>query len=87
MFENRTRRGIALGALAGLAFGSIAPTAAQQDTIRFGTALSLTGHLATEGKQVRGGHDFFAGTVNGRGGIDAAGKKYKVAIVYDDDDI
>lgn len=75
MFENRTRRGIAFGALAGLASGSIAPAAAQQDTIQFGTALSLTGNLATEGKQVRDDHDFFARTVNGRGGIDAAGKE------------
>lgn len=75
MFENRTRRGIALGALAGLAFGSIVPATAQQDTIRFGTALSLTGNLATEGKQVRDGYDFFVKTVNERGGIDAAGKE------------
>jgi ABC-type branched-chain amino acid transport systems, periplasmic component len=57
-----------------------------QDTIRFGTALSLTGNLATEGKQVREGYDFFVKTVNERGGIDVAGKKYKVEIVYYDDE-
>ena len=57
-----------------------------QETIKFGTALSLTGNLATEGKQVREGYDFYVKTVNERGGIDVAGKKYKVEIVYYDDE-
>ena len=68
-----------------LALSTIMPAAAQ-DMIRFGTALSLTGNLATEGKLVREGYDFFVKTVNERGGIDVAGKKYKVEIVYYDDE-
>lgn len=86
MFGEFIRRGIVLGAVAGLVATGIFPAAAQQDTIRFGTALSLTGNLATEGKQVRDGYDFFVKTVNERGGIEVAGKKYKVAIVYYDDE-
>lgn len=86
MFGAFIRRGIVLGAVAGLVATGIFPAAAQQDTIRFGTALSLTGNLATEGKQVRDGYDFFVKTVNERGGIEVAGKKYKVAIVYYDDE-
>ena len=60
--------------------------AAAQDTIRFGAALSLTGNLATEGKLVREGYDYFVKAVNERGGIDIGGKKYKVEIVYYDDE-
>lgn len=60
--------------------------AAAQDTIRFGAALSLTGNLATEGKLVREGYDFFVKHINERGGIEVAGKKYKVEITYYDDE-
>lgn len=79
------RRIVAAGLSILLALSTIMPAAAQ-DIIRFGTALSLTGNLATEGKLVREGYDFFVKTVNERGGIDVAGKKYKVEIVYYDDE-
>jgi len=56
-----------------------------QDVIRFGASLSLTGRLSTEGKRVKDGYDFYVKHVNALGGIDIAGKKYKVDIVYYDD--
>lgn len=64
----------------------VAHPATAQDKIRFGTALSLTGNLATEGKLVREGYDYFVKAVNDRGGIDIGGKKYPVEIVYYDDE-
>lgn len=64
----------------------LSASAAAQDTIKFGTALSLTGNLATEGKLVREGYDYFVKAVNERGGIDVGGKKYKCEIAYYDDE-
>lgn len=86
MLGKSIRRGIVLGVMAGFFAAGAFPAAAQQDTIRFGTALSLTGNLATEGKLVREGYDFFVKTVNERGGFEVAGRKYKAAIVYYDDE-
>jgi len=75
----------------GLAFSLIAATvlsASAQDAnvIQFGASLSLTGKLSTEGKRVKDGYDFYVKHVNDMGGIDIAGKKYKVAIKYYDDE-
>jgi branched-chain amino acid transport system substrate-binding protein len=72
-----------------LTFGMIVclPSIGQaQDVIRFGASLSLTGRLSTEGKRVKDGYDFYVKHVNALGGIDIAGKKYKVEIVYYDDE-
>jgi branched-chain amino acid transport system substrate-binding protein len=63
------------------------PASAQNtDTIGFGASLPLTGALATYGKRVKDGYDFYARHVNNMGGIDISGKKYKVAITYYDDE-
>jgi branched-chain amino acid transport system substrate-binding protein len=62
-----------------------APVAAQQDTITFGTALSLTGKMSTEGVRVREGYDLYVKHINERGGIKVGNKNYKVAIKYYDD--
>lgn len=62
------------------------PSGAQEDVIRFGASLSLTGNLAGEGKLVRDGYDFWVRHVNERGGIKVAGKSYKVEIKYYDDE-
>src|SRR3954454_19065841 len=63
------------------------PASAQTaDTIRFGASLPLTGALATYGKRVKDGYDFYARHVNDLGGIDIGGKKYKVSITYYDDE-
>jgi branched-chain amino acid transport system substrate-binding protein len=80
------RSSLAMLCLAGATGLASVQSATAQDTIRFGAALSLTGNLATEGKLVREGYDFFVKQVNERGGIDVAGKKYKVEIKYYDDE-
>jgi branched-chain amino acid transport system substrate-binding protein len=75
------RLGLAALALAGWA---VAPASAD-DVIRFGAAVSLTGALSTEAKQMKDGYDFYLTQINERGGIAVGGKKYKVEIVYYDD--
>jgi branched-chain amino acid transport system substrate-binding protein len=66
------------------ALGLAAPTQAQ-DVITFGTALSLTGGTATEGRLVKEGYDFYVKNINEKGGIKVGDKTYKVAIKYYDD--
>src|SRR5229473_2587535 len=56
----------------------ISASAQSTDVIRFGASLPLTGALATYGKRVKDGYDFYAKRVNDLGGIDIGGKKYKV---------
>lgn len=73
---------LAAAALAGLA---AQPALAQQDTITFGAALSLTGKISTEGRLVKEGYDMYVDQINQRGGIKVGGKSYKVAIKYYDD--
>jgi branched-chain amino acid transport system substrate-binding protein len=60
-------------------------SASADDVIRFGAAVSLTGALSTEAKQMKDGYDFYVKQINERGGMPIAGKKYKVEIVYYDD--
>jgi branched-chain amino acid transport system substrate-binding protein len=57
-----------------------------QDVIKFGASLSLTGRMATEGRLVRDGYNFYVKHINARGGIPIKGKNYKVEIVYYDDE-
>jgi len=57
-----------------------------QDIVRFGASLSLTGRMATEGRLVKDGYDFYVKHINQRGGIPIKGKPYKVEIVYYDDE-
>ncbi|UYN96187.1 MAG: amino acid ABC transporter substrate-binding protein [Enhydrobacter sp.] len=85
MGTTATHRSIGAIAMACIAW-SMGGTAAAQETIRFGAALSLSGRLATEGKLVREGYDFFVKHINDRGGIPVGGKTYKVSIVYYDDE-
>src|SRR5947207_9127925 len=82
-----SRRSCAPLGLSLIGLGLFLPALAQaQDTIRFGASLSLTGRLSTEGKRVKDGYDFYVKHINERGGIDIAQKKYKVEIVYYDDE-
>ena len=57
-----------------------------EDMVRFGASLSLTGKMATEGRLVKDGYDFYVKHINARGGIPIKGKKYKVEIKYYDDE-
>lgn len=73
---------IVLTAFAGALF--VSPAAAEEK-VRLGASLSLTGKLATHGKNVKDGYDFMVKHINERGGIPIGGKKYKVEIKYYDD--
>jgi branched-chain amino acid transport system substrate-binding protein len=55
------------------------------DSLVIGASLSLTGSLAREGLLTREGYDLCAQTVNGKGGVSVAGKRYKLEIQYQDD--
>ncbi len=57
-----------------------------EGVVRFGASLSLTGRMATEGRLVKDGYDFYVKHINALGGIPIKGKKYKVEIVYYDDE-
>ena len=80
--------GLGFVLLAGQPQQAAAQTAETQsaDTIRFGASLPLTGALSIYGKRVKDGYDFYVKHVNDIGGIDIAGRKYKVAITYYDDE-
>ncbi len=68
--------------VAALVFG-IQPVHAQE-TIKFGAPLPITGPLAPEALKQKQGYDLWANQVNLAGGINVAGKKMKVEIVYID---
>lgn len=73
-----------LGALAAIGVRPGFAAAADDDTLRFGAPLPLTGPLAPEATKQRNGYDLWAKTANAKGGIKAGGKYYKVQIVYTD---
>jgi branched-chain amino acid transport system substrate-binding protein len=66
------------------ALGFAIPAQAQ-DVITFGASLSQTGGMATEGRLVKEGYDFYVKKINEKGGIKVGDKTYKVAIKYYDD--
>jgi len=55
-----------------------------QETIKFGAPLPITGPLAPEALKQQQGYDLWANQVNRAGGVNVAGKKMKVEIVYID---
>lgn len=59
--------------------------AADKDTITFGSAMSLTGNYAREGKFYEDAYQLAIDTINAQGGVTVGGKKYKLALkLYDD---
>ncbi len=63
---------------------SMSSMALAQD-IKFGASISLTGAQSRFGNMVKNGYELWKDTVNERGGIDVGGKKYKISIIYYDD--
>jgi branched-chain amino acid transport system substrate-binding protein len=59
---------------------------AENNVIRFGASLSLTGGMSTEGRLVRDGYDMYVKLVNERGGIEVDGVPHQVEMVYYDDE-
>lgn len=56
------------------------------DEIKIGASISLSGKLTREGNGLKEGYEFWADYVNEKGGIDVGGKKYKVKMIYYDDE-
>ncbi len=57
----------------------------QKKVIKIGTAVSLTGQLAREGKLQHEGYEFWMDHVNERGGIQVGSDQYTVELVHYDD--
>lgn len=59
---------------------------AAAQTIKIGAALALTGAVSKEGKLLKDGYDVWIEHVNKQGGILVGGKRYRVELVYYDDE-
>ncbi len=60
--------------------------ASAQETVKIGAAVSLTGNFAREGNLLKNGYAYWEKLINEAGGIDVAGKKTKVEVIYYDDE-
>ena len=81
-------RAFSLFALAALVFAATPVKAADpgKTTIVFGSAVSLTGTLANEGRLTKEGYDFWVRYVNAHGGLRVGGQSYTVEVHYADDE-
>lgn len=61
------------------------PAQEKRDFFKVGVVTSLSGELAFGGTVTKRGYDLWADTINQLGGIEIEGKKYKVKLVYADD--
>lgn len=61
-------------------------TAADDDTIVLGAAVSLTGKYSTNGKYTKDGYDLAVARVNEMGGVKVGDKTYQLKVVYYDDE-
>jgi len=69
-----------------LLLGLTGIVSAQENIIKIGVAVSLTGKIAYEGRLVKDGYEVWEDWVNSHGGITAGGVNYKVKMVYYDDE-
>ncbi len=77
---------LALG-LCCLALGSgSAGAKVEGDTIYLGVAVSLTGKYSTNGKNTKDGYELAVKRINELGGVEVGGKRYKLQIIYYDDE-
>jgi branched-chain amino acid transport system substrate-binding protein len=83
--KRRASAAASLACFVGAAALGLAALAQAQDVITFGASLSQTGGMATEGRLVKEGYDFYVKYINEKGGIKVGDKTYKVAIKYYDD--
>ena len=81
----RIRAAVSMLAMVFAGAVGMATPASAQDVITFGTALSLTGAISTEGRLVKEGYDMYVKYINQKGGIKVGDKTYQVAIKYYDD--
>jgi len=73
-------------AVVALAAGAGVRTAAAEDTITLGAAVSLTGKYSVNGKNTQDGYNLAAKVINEHGGVKVGGKAYQLKIVYYDDE-
>ncbi len=79
-----SRSAFLAGALAG---GLLLIGGAQaQEVVKIGAAVSLTGNFSREGNLLKNGYSYWEKLVNEAGGINVAGKKIKVQVIYYDDE-
>jgi len=69
-----------------LLFSLVGGALAQENIIKIGAAVSLTGKMAYEGRLVKEGYEVWEDWVNNHGGITAGGKNYRVKMIYYDDE-
>lgn len=74
------------GFFAALAMTAFAGGAAAEETIRLGSAISLTGKYSTNGDLTQKGYDLAVKFINEQGGIEVGGKAHKLEVVYYDDE-
>ena len=74
------------GATIGAAMLALPLTAAAQDYITLGSAISLTGKYSTNGVHAQNGYDFTVAKINAAGGVTVGGKTYQLKIIYYDDE-
>ncbi len=58
---------------------------AQEKVVRIGVSIALTGSLSREGNLGKNAYDLWADTVNAQGGLRVGEEKYRVQLVYYDD--
>ena len=63
----------------------IAGVSLSQEVLKIGAAVSFTGKYAKEGDLLKRGYELWRETVNKRGGIKIGNKRYRVEIIYYDD--
>ena len=84
MFHSRSPLVGMLGAAA-LAV-SMTAAKAEDNEIVLGSAISLTGKYSTNGLHAQRGYDFAIKKINDAGGVDVGGTKYKLRVIYYDDE-
>ncbi len=57
----------------------------EQEVIKLGCSIALTGALSREGNLGKDGYDLWMNTINETGGLEVNGKRYKIEISYYDD--
>jgi len=74
------------GAAIGAALFALPFTAAAEEFITIGSAISLTGKYSTNGIHAQNGYDFAIDKINAAGGVNVGGKSYKLRVIYYDDE-
>ncbi len=85
---HRFRRVLALIAAIACISGACeaqATVAAATETITLGAAVALTGRYATNGHNTKDGYDLAIRAINEKGGVELAGRRYRLAVKYYDD--